>query len=464
MSARSQPEPVVAPPAPPEEVERFFTESWPQTRLVSAGFVLALAVALGFPIALRAASVPLALAMSVPVVVGIIAARHLFSSRVLRTKGRVTVGVVAATIPPAGLAGAVVAAAGIVAGIDVTPAAAAGSIAGTALVLWGAAAARAVEVRYRLNARRVFLVATEAQRRDVEREIRRDGAMQMVGFSAVEPGRLRPVADALQRTIEAARPTMLVLSNESARSEAVVAAAAEFHARGGRVRDLNGFYGDHFRKVPLSELTPSWFLFDVAEIHRPRLYLAFKRAFEVAVAGTGLLLAAPVLVVAALAIKLEEPAEPVLFRQRRVGKANRVFRMLKLRTMRRPGPDAAAAWAGDEQARITRVGRVLRRWRVDELPQLANVLLGDLSLVGPRPEQAALVERLEADIDFYSARHRVRPGLTGWAQVNHGYGGSSEGTLQKLQFDFYYVRHQSLRLDLLIIVMTLRAILRGSTS
>ena len=229
------------------------------------------------------------------------------------------------------------------------------------------------------------------------------------------------------------------------------------------MRDLNSFYGFHFRKVPLSELTPSWFLFDVAEIHRPRLYLAFKRMAELTLAGLGLIVTAPLMLLAALAIKLEDPSGPVLFRQQRVGRDDHPFGMLKLRTMRAAAPDAEAGWAGAEQSRITRVGRVLRRWRLDEVPQLANVLLGQLSLVGPRPEQVGIVERLEAEIEFYSARHRVRPGLTGWAQVNHGYGGSSRGTLEKLQFDFYYVRNQSLRLDLLVIVMTLRAVLRGDS-
>jgi exopolysaccharide biosynthesis polyprenyl glycosylphosphotransferase len=457
------PQPAPAPPEHEPDTGTVVRESWPQTRLVSASFGLALFVALSLPVALAAPAPAAALGMVVPIVVGIIIARHAFSSRALRTRGRVSWRVVAATIPPAVVSVACVAAAALVAGIGLTPATVAVSAAGASLVLCAAAAARAVEVRYRLNARRVFLVATDAQRRDVEREIRRDGAMRLVGFAAVEPGRMHPLGGALPAAIAAARPTMLVLSGESTRSEPVVAAAAEFHAHGGRVRDLNGFYGHHFHKVPLSELTPSWFLFDVAEIHRPRLYLTFKRSVELLVASLGLVLCAPFLLAAALAIKLEDRGAPVLFRQERIGKENQPFWMLKLRTMRVAPTDAEAAWAGSDAERITRVGHVLRRWRLDEVPQLANVLMGQLSLVGPRPEQAAIVARLESQVEFYSARHRVRPGLTGWAQVNHGYGGSSRGTLEKLQFDFYYVRHQSLRLDLLIVVMTLRAVLRGDT-
>jgi lipopolysaccharide/colanic/teichoic acid biosynthesis glycosyltransferase len=122
-------------------------------------------------------------------------------------------------------------------------------------------------------------------------------------------------------------------------------------------------------------------------------------------------------------------------------------------------PDAG--WAGEHAARITPVGRFLRRYRIDELPQLWNVLRGDLSLVGPRPEQPELVEQLGKEIDFYNARHRVRPGLTGWAQVNHDYGGSLRGTLEKLQFDFFYIKHQSLRLDAWILFATVRTILAG---
>ncbi len=443
-----------------DDVERpVLRESWPQTRLVSAALLLVLSAAMGFPLLAGGPALVIAVPLVVPVIAGVLIARHGFSSRVLRTRGRVTPLVLLATVPPAALAVAVVCAAAFVAGLDLTMLNAGIGFAVVLGVLVLAAGLRAAEVRYLLNARRVFLVASPTQRADVEREIRRDGSLTLVG--AVAP--LPPMSvEGLTQTIAAARPTMLVLSAGAAQLEGVVAAASAFHASGGRVRDLNGFYERHFRKVPLAELTPSWFLFDVAEIHRPRVYLAGKRAIEVALAAGGLVVVSPVLLGAAVAIKLTSRG-PVLFRQQRVGKDDHPFDMLKLRTMRVAEPDAEARWAAQEVARITPVGRVLRRWRLDELPQLVNVLLGHLSLVGPRPEQVRLVARLEEQLEFYSARHRVRPGLTGWAQVNYGYGGSDRGTFEKLQFDFYYIRHQSLRLDLLVIVMTLRAVLRGDS-
>jgi lipopolysaccharide/colanic/teichoic acid biosynthesis glycosyltransferase len=149
----------------------------------------------------------------------------------------------------------------------------------------------------------------------------------------------------------------------------------------------------------------------------------------------------------------------VLFRQARVGRADEPFTVVKFRTMRPSGEAVAEAWATPRDARITPVGRWLRRYRLDELPQLWNVLRGQLSLIGPRPEQIGIARELEAKIPFYAARHVVRPGLTGWAQVNCGYAGSVGATLEKLQFDLYYVKHQGLRLDLLILASTLRAML-----
>jgi lipopolysaccharide/colanic/teichoic acid biosynthesis glycosyltransferase len=335
----------------------------------------------------------------------------------------------------------------------------------------------------------VFLIGSADQYDDVAREVRRQTDVSLVGFASVStststetetgagtgtgagagagaqagaarlggPGEI----DALAARVAGAGATMLVLSSEATRSDAFCAVAARVRLRGCRVRDLTSFYERHFRKEPLSELTPSWFLFDVAEIHRPRLYGLCKRTCEFLLAAAGLIVLAPVLLAIAGAVKLSSRG-PVLFRQLRVGQGDEPFTLLKFRTMRCCAPGSGAAWAGDEQARITRVGRVLRRGRLDELPQLWNVVLGQLSLVGPRPEQVDLVRLLEADIEYYRARHCVRPGMTGWAQINYGYGGSRDGTLEKLQYDFYYVKRQSLRLDLLILASTARAVFAGS--
>jgi lipopolysaccharide/colanic/teichoic acid biosynthesis glycosyltransferase len=173
-----------------------------------------------------------------------------------------------------------------------------------------------------------------------------------------------------------------------------------------------------------------------------------------------LLIALPLIGLLMLVVRVTSPG-PAIFRQTRVGKDGSRFTLVKLRTMTvadRAPADESASWATDEGHRITRLGSVLRRYRVDELPQLWNVLRGELALVGPRPEQVPIVELLEREIPFYAARHTVRPGLTGWAQVNLGYSGSLEGARAKLQRDLYYVKHRGLRLDLLILWLTLKAV------
>jgi lipopolysaccharide/colanic/teichoic acid biosynthesis glycosyltransferase len=224
----------------------------------------------------------------------------------------------------------------------------------------------------------------------------------------------------------------------------LVAVASDLNMRGRRIRILGQFYEEEFAKVPLTELTAAWFLFDVAEIHSPRAYGVVKRAVETVIAAALLVVALPLLPILVVAIKLSGIG-PVLFRQERIGKDGKPFRLTKFRTMR-PGT-----------VQIPWVGRVLRRFRLDELPQLWDVVRGKLSLVGPRPEQPGIVELLQESLEFYSYRHRVRPGLTGWAQVNH-----VNDMPEKLQYDFYYVKNQGLLLDLMIIAWTVRTILSGA--
>ena len=375
--------------------------------------------------------------------------------------GRVGLRGVLASLPPAAVALGVSLACTFAGGITPAPWSLAAVFVATPAAFVLAAELRALEVRYLRSARRIFLIGSEDQYKDVAREVRRQTDVSLVGFASV--GEANEDVDALTARVADAGPTMLVLSSEATRSDAFCAVAARVRMLGCRVRDLTNFYERHFRKEPLSELTPSWFLFDVAEIHRPRLYGACKRVCEFLLAAAGLVVMSPLLTVIAIAVKLSSPGS-VLFRQVRIGKGDEPFTLLKFRTMRTADEGSGPAWAADERARITGIGRLLRRFRLDELPQLWNVVLGQLSLVGPRPEQIELVRELEADIDYYRARHCVRPGITGWAQINYGYGGSRDGTVEKLQYDFYYVKCQSLRLDLLILFSTARAVFAGAGS
>ena len=190
-----------------------------------------------------------------------------------------------------------------------------------------------------------------------------------------------------------------------------------------------------------------------------KLRALVKRGFDIVVAVSILLLAAPAMVIVALAVFLET-GRPILFRQERVGEGNREFMMLKFRSMRQDAEsDGKARWAQKGDSRVTRVGRFIRATRLDELPQLLNVLRGDMSFVGPRPERRFFVEQLEKRIPFYDIRHNVKPGVSGWAQVRLPYGASIEDAEDKLEFDLYYVKNHSLFLDLMILLETVQVVL-----
>ena len=441
--------------------DRLTRSSWPRTRMVSFACTLGLALALASPLPFAGVSGSVLALTLVPLALATFAVRWSFDSRALRSRGRVSIAVVGATIPAAATGVGIVTAVGAVLGLAIEPWPVALSMLLTVAVACAAAAARAVELRVRRASRLVYLAGSEEQRRDLQRQALRHGDMRIVGFTRLgDPGVRAPSAAQLAERIAQTGATTLVLSAAAIRDETVCAAAALCNVQGRRIRTLSGFYEEQFKRIPLSELAPSWFLFDIAEIHRPRLYAASKRAFESLLAALLLALLMPLLALIGVAVALSSRG-PVLFRQPRAGRAGEPFTIVKFRTMR-PAEDAApSAWATSDAARITVIGHWLRRFRLDELPQLWNVLLGRLSLIGPRPEQLEIVRDLEARIPFYAARHVVRPGLTGWAQVSCGYGGSLDGALEKLQLDLYYVKHQSLRLDLLILGATLSAMLRA---
>jgi lipopolysaccharide/colanic/teichoic acid biosynthesis glycosyltransferase len=235
--------------------------------------------------------------------------------------------------------------------------------------------------------------------------------------------------------------------------------AARLNATGVQIRDLVTYYESEFKKVPLEELSPTWFLFDLAPIHGRRADRRVHRGAELVTCALLLVPALPVIALAAAAIRLTSSG-PVLYRQQRVGRGGEPFTLIKLRTMA-PTDAVIAAWAGSQERRITAVGGFLRRFRLDELPQLWSVIRGHMALIGPRPEQLPIAARLEHELPHYSARHAIRPGITGWAQVNLGYAGSVEGTVAKLQRDLYYLKHSSLRLDGLILWLTIKTVISG---
>jgi exopolysaccharide biosynthesis polyprenyl glycosylphosphotransferase len=229
---------------------------------------------------------------------------------------------------------------------------------------------------------------------------------------------------------------------------------------GCRVRSEADFHEDVFRAVPVAAVTPEWMLsrgWDASD----HVAESVKRLFDAVLALALLLLSLPLQLLVALAIRVQGDG-PVLYVQTRAGRYGRPFRMLKFRTMRTDAEDGTARWAEDGDPRCTPVGRVLRRTRLDELPQLLNVLVGSMSFVGPRPERPEFVSGLERAIPYYAWRHVVRPGLTGWAQITYGYGASVDDARRKLEYDLYYIRHYSLGTDLFIVLRTLSAALRGA--
>jgi sugar transferase (PEP-CTERM system associated) len=230
--------------------------------------------------------------------------------------------------------------------------------------------------------------------------------------------------------------------------------------RGVGVAQASEFFESLTGQLPVRNLRPSSIIFSPG-FRKPRFFVATRSAVEFALAVIGLVLVAPVLLLAAVAIWLESGL-PILYRQERVGMDGKPFTLFKLRTMRQDAEKNGAVWASaNGDPRITLIGRFLRKSRIDEFPQLFNVLRGEMSFVGPRPERPVFVEELQARIPYYGERHSVKPGITGWAQVRHGYTASVEETEAKLRYDLYYIKNQNFWLDFQIILDTFKVIVFG---
>jgi sugar transferase (PEP-CTERM system associated) len=231
-------------------------------------------------------------------------------------------------------------------------------------------------------------------------------------------------------------------------------------AAGVEVIELQTFFERESGRVPLDNIHPACLLFSEHRSHN-RAGDAVKRIFDILAALTFLLLAWPVMLVVAVAIYLED-GDPVVFQQLRVGRDGRLFKVFKFRSMRMDAEgDGIARFASEDDERITRVGRFIRKTRLDELPQLLNVLRGDMSFVGPRPERPEFVEQFNDSIPYYDLRHSVKPGITGWAQISYPYGGSERAAIHKLELDLYYVKNRSLLMDLFILLQTAEVVLWG---
>jgi sugar transferase (PEP-CTERM system associated) len=320
-----------------------------------------------------------------------------------------------------------------------------------------------------LGARKVLIVGTGTEANGVEASLRSLGypRFSVVGFYAADGGspdrvdsvRVFPSSQSLLEIVERNGIEEVIVAVREQRGGVLpLRELLECRINGVPVTDLAGFYERVRGEVPIESLKASWLIYGQG-FAQDTARTVIKRLFDLATAGTLLVMALPVMLITAIAIRLESRG-PILYRQERVGQGGRPFTCMKFRSMRVDAEkDGVARWAQAQDPRITRVGHFIRKMRIDELPQLINVLRGEMSLVGPRPERPTFVAQLKDSIRFYDVRHSVKPGLTGWAQVRYSYGASVEDASRKLQFDLYYVKNHSLFLDLLILVETVRVVL-----
>jgi sugar transferase (PEP-CTERM system associated) len=286
-----------------------------------------------------------------------------------------------------------------------------------------------------------------------------DADPALVGTRVVNPGVIGLIDD-IPSIVRTKSVDRVVVSLTDARGKLPMEKLLEMKLDGVTFDHLASVYEEYMGKIAVENLRPSWLIFS-SGFRRSRFLASIKRVIDFVVSGVGLIVALPLMGLVAAAIKLTSSG-PALYHQRRVGLLGRIFVVHKFRTMRTDAEaDTGPVWAAkDGDVRVTPIGNWLRRTRLDELPQFWNVLKGEMSLVGPRPERPEFVESLTRDIPYYGQRHVVRPGVTGWAQVRYTYGASTEDALQKLQYDLYYIKNWSLALDGFIIFDTIKTVIR----
>ncbi|HID61271.1 MAG TPA: sugar transferase [Anaerolineae bacterium] len=291
---------------------------------------------------------------------------------------------------------------------------------------------------------------------------------QLLGYIDDDPSKQGQVIEGLP--VIGTRRDLFPLVKEKDVSEIILAITHTLHGeliraimdcqeQGVQIVLMPLLYEEITGRVPVEHVGDDWSVvlpLDHAGIRGFGPFL--KRTMDILISGFGLIILALLLPILALAIYLDSPG-PIFYTQERVGKGGKVFRILKFRSMIPEAEENGAVWAQENDPRVTRVGRFLRRTMIDELPQFINVLKGEMSIVGPRPERPIFADQLAEEIPFYRARHAVKPGMAGWALINYGYSSSVRDALVKLQYDLYYIKHQSLALDLFILLKTIGAML-----
>jgi sugar transferase (PEP-CTERM system associated) len=318
----------------------------------------------------------------------------------------------------------------------------------------------------------VLIVGTGDVARQVGAEVAKSERLgfRLVGYVALHgaahnPGAAEsmPVlgdASQMERIIEREDVSKVVVAITERRGEYPVKQMLALRVAGCPILEWPGFFEKLSGRIPVDSLAPSFFIFNEG-FRKSKLALALRRFVTIIVAAVLLVLLMPLFLLVAFLVKLDSPG-PVIYSQVRVGGHGKRIRIYKFRSMRKDAElNGDAVWAVENDPRITRVGHFLRRSRIDELPQLFNVLVGELEFVGPRPERPEFVEKLQNLIPYYALRHTVKPGITGWAQVKFHYGGSIDESKEKLQYDLFYIKNMSLRLDLLILFHTVKIVVLG---
>ncbi|HWP59954.1 MAG TPA: TIGR03013 family XrtA/PEP-CTERM system glycosyltransferase [Candidatus Acidoferrales bacterium] len=322
---------------------------------------------------------------------------------------------------------------------------------------------------------RVLIVGTHRIGKMVAEELVRQKhlGMQVVGFVGAQRGQIslsvgNPIRVSLPifpkqellSVVERSGVNRILVAGASSIEDFPALEPVWLRLRGIPIEDCHTFYERLMSKIAITDLHPGWIALS-SGFRRSPWILFTKRLIDIAVSAVGLVCSAPLALLAAIAIKLDSPG-PVLYRQERVGQHERPFILYKFRSMFADAEaETGPVWAAVDDPRVTRVGKIIRKLRIDEIPQMVNVLKGEMSFVGPRPERPYFVNRLKEKIPYYSLRFSVKPGITGWAQILHEYADSEEDAIEKLQYDLYYIKNISVIFDLQIMLETLKVILFG---
>ncbi len=307
---------------------------------------------------------------------------------------------------------------------------------------------------------RIVFVGENDYTADLLESIKKDGQYRLIEFLRnVDVKKLRKE---VLKTYEVKKPGIIVDFTENLLLDPkLVDKLLQYKLTGLQYYNYLEFYETYENKLPVSHLSPKWFLQNTGfEIYHNNFNLKTKRLLDLIFAFLIGVMTAPLMLISALIVKLESKG-PIFFIQERIGEGNRKFNIVKFRSMTTDAEKDGPKWASKNDNRVTRWGKIMRATRIDELPQLWNVLRGEMSFVGPRPEREFFIQQLEKEIPYYNLRHTVKPGLTGWAQVMYPYGASVEDAYRKLQYDLYYIKHHDILFDMKVLLKTVTIVIFG---